>query len=133
MNRRNFLASLAAVAVLDPEKLLWIRGEKTIFIPPAPAIVAPWGPIIGINLEATREAGRFHNGLRGHGDSISVVQYSELDEGCRLAFNEWLRMWRYPIPTKENPTMEPPAVESSFRGIIAGTWPLILDDDTRRD
>lgn len=38
MNRRGFLQSLigAAVAIqqLDIEKLLWVPGEKTIFIPP---------------------------------------------------------------------------------------------------
>ena len=33
MNRRNFIASLLATAVLDPERLLW-TPTKTIFIPP---------------------------------------------------------------------------------------------------
>ncbi len=35
-NRRNFLQLLglgAAGLVLDPEKLLWIPGQKTIFLP----------------------------------------------------------------------------------------------------
>ena len=32
MNRRNFIASLLATAVLDPERLLWVK-TKTIFIP----------------------------------------------------------------------------------------------------
>ena len=32
MNRRAFLASLLATAVLDPERLLWVK-TKTIFIP----------------------------------------------------------------------------------------------------
>jgi len=39
MNRRGFLSSLAIAAAglaLDPEKLLWVPGKKTIFIPPAP-------------------------------------------------------------------------------------------------
>ncbi len=38
MNRRGFLgAAAAAVAALaiDPERLLWVPGAKTIFIPPA--------------------------------------------------------------------------------------------------
>lgn len=38
MNRRGFLTTLgafAATAVLDPEKLLWTPGKKTIFIPKA--------------------------------------------------------------------------------------------------
>jgi hypothetical protein len=37
MNRRGFLASLTgllATATLDPERLLWVPGAKTIFIPP---------------------------------------------------------------------------------------------------
>lgn len=36
MHRRAFLgalASLAATAVLDPERLLWVPGQKTIFVP----------------------------------------------------------------------------------------------------
>ena len=33
MNRRSFLASLLTPLVLDPEKLLWVPGAKTIFIP----------------------------------------------------------------------------------------------------
>lgn len=35
MNRRSFVASLLAAAMLDPERLLWIPGKKTIFLPPA--------------------------------------------------------------------------------------------------
>jgi hypothetical protein len=40
MNRRGFLASLTgllATASLDPERLLWVPGAKTIFIPPVMA------------------------------------------------------------------------------------------------
>ncbi len=36
MNRRGFLGGLAAIAgvlTLDPERLLWRPGEKTIFVP----------------------------------------------------------------------------------------------------
>lgn len=36
LNRRGFLAGLAGLvggAVLDPEKLLWVPGAKTVFIP----------------------------------------------------------------------------------------------------
>jgi len=35
MNRREFIASLAAAFALDPERLLWIPGAKKIFIPSA--------------------------------------------------------------------------------------------------
>lgn len=40
MNRRAFLSTLAAGlagAALDPERLLWVPGQKTIFIPAIPA------------------------------------------------------------------------------------------------
>jgi hypothetical protein len=43
MNRRGFLGLLAGVAagaVLDPEKLLWVPGRKLISIPP-PAVYSP--------------------------------------------------------------------------------------------
>jgi hypothetical protein len=36
VNRRNFLSTLVAAAAgmtLDPERLLWVPGQKTIFIP----------------------------------------------------------------------------------------------------
>jgi len=42
MNRRGFLAMLggtAAAATLDPERLLWVPGRKTISIP-SPGIMA---------------------------------------------------------------------------------------------
>lgn len=49
MNRRDFLrrlvvgtvgatASIAAGLELDPERLLWVPGQKTFFLPPAPSI-----------------------------------------------------------------------------------------------
>ena len=34
MDRRQFIRSLAVAMALDPERLLWIPGQKTIFIPP---------------------------------------------------------------------------------------------------
>jgi hypothetical protein len=33
MKRRNFLGLLGALPFLDPERLLWVPGEKKIFIP----------------------------------------------------------------------------------------------------
>lgn len=41
MDRRDFLKYMLSTPVamtLDVEKLLWIPGEKTIFLPPAPSI-----------------------------------------------------------------------------------------------
>lgn len=43
MNRRGFLGTLAAALVgstLDPERLLWVPGVKTLFVPP----VSGWAP-----------------------------------------------------------------------------------------
>lgn len=43
MNRRAFLQTLAAGltgAALDPERLLWVPGQKTIFLP---SVVEPLG------------------------------------------------------------------------------------------
>jgi hypothetical protein len=37
IDRRGFLrlfGAAAAAAVLDPERLLWVPGQKTIFLPP---------------------------------------------------------------------------------------------------
>lgn len=44
MNRRSFLASVAAALVLDPERALWVPGKKLISIPkPRPPIdFEPW-------------------------------------------------------------------------------------------
>lgn len=40
INRRRFMQTLATAAVgaaaFDPEKLLWVPGQKTIFLPPVP-------------------------------------------------------------------------------------------------
>ncbi|MES2136627.1 MAG: hypothetical protein V4502_06155 [Pseudomonadota bacterium] len=33
MNRRGFLASIAAALVLDPERALWVPGRKLISVP----------------------------------------------------------------------------------------------------
>lgn len=44
MNRRSFLASLIATATLDPERLLWVPGRKTISVPPAHLEEWHWNP-----------------------------------------------------------------------------------------
>jgi hypothetical protein len=52
MNRRNFLTALglgAAGLVLDPERLLWVPGQKTIFLPPTTILAPP-----AISLEEIR-------------------------------------------------------------------------------
>jgi hypothetical protein len=43
MNRRDWLklfsTGVVGAMVLDPEKLLWVPGEKTIFLPPATTVL----------------------------------------------------------------------------------------------
>jgi hypothetical protein len=45
MNRRDWLklfsSGVAGALVLDPEKLLWVPGEKTIFLPAVPVVQKP--------------------------------------------------------------------------------------------
>ena len=47
MNRRGFLSALGALSAafaLDPERLLWVPGAKTVFLPPAaPIPIKPFG------------------------------------------------------------------------------------------
>ena len=45
MNRRGFLAALAAAFVTDPEKLLWVPGQKLISIPAPHPYVSAAGSI----------------------------------------------------------------------------------------
>ena len=33
MNRRSFIGTLLGALAIDPERLLWVPGKKTIFIP----------------------------------------------------------------------------------------------------
>ena len=46
MNRRSFLSMLgvgAAATTFDPERLLWVPGAKTIFVPTPSRILKPIG------------------------------------------------------------------------------------------
>jgi hypothetical protein len=47
MNRRGFITTLLAGAVLDPERLLWTPGKKLISIPPA----MPYTPLVPLTKE----------------------------------------------------------------------------------
>jgi hypothetical protein len=90
MNRRAFLTMLAAVFVApDPERLLWVPGEKKIFIPQV------LGPHVWINLERTRSCGILDNGI----DSV-FVRYASLDDVCKLAYQHW--WWSFPRGTAVN-------------------------------
>jgi len=83
MERRTFLASLIATAVLDSERLLWVPGRKTISIP-APAREWVW-----INLRETRASGFFSNGGRYPGDVVDFLPVDELDGICLRAFADF--------------------------------------------
>jgi hypothetical protein len=59
MNRRSFLSLLgsgalgAAAHTLDLDKLLWVPGQKTIFLPPLPAVASD--SKIGISIRFVKE------------------------------------------------------------------------------
>ncbi len=69
LNRRSFLATMGVTAVaatLDPEKMLWIPGSKTISIPKL--ILAPDGPLVrlaGCILGHCR-CGKYHFTVEGN-------------------------------------------------------------------
>jgi hypothetical protein len=48
MDRRGFLGALFGAAVLDPERLLWVPGQKMISIP-APRMVTPDDALKAVN------------------------------------------------------------------------------------
>ncbi len=58
-DRRDFLRALvgagAVAATCDAEKLLWVSGEKTIIIPPAPQIVSPLIEPLGIEFRCNAD------------------------------------------------------------------------------
>jgi hypothetical protein len=58
MDRRGFLRRLlagGAALALDPERLLWVPGEKVISIPPAPVIITPsMADIVAAQIEIVR-------------------------------------------------------------------------------
>ncbi len=66
IDRRRFLqffAAAAAGSVLDPERLLWVPGQKKIFLPPAPTITTLWsglqvGDIINIEGQYVVRSGK---------------------------------------------------------------------------
>lgn len=58
MNRRRFLSlfgAAAAGAVLDPERLLWVPGAKTIVLPPAGGWIVSPTPIMLGEVYASRD------------------------------------------------------------------------------
>ena len=81
MNRRAFLETLlgsAAALTLDPERLLWLPGEKTVFIPPSIRLIP-------INIAQT-QLGEFHNGLSSPSDWITYQSFGAMDTHCQLAY-----------------------------------------------
>ncbi len=72
MDRRAFL-SLLAGAILDPERLLWEPGRKSISIPklrlePRIAAMSGW-------MEEVNDGVMLIIGAYGHGSSLSVTRF----------------------------------------------------------
>ena len=71
MNRRGFLSGLITAglsAAVDPGRLLWVPGQKTIFIPPhlsvrPPLIFGLWRVAEFVALEGNIILGRSRGGL----------------------------------------------------------------------
>lgn len=97
ISRRSFFgrmaSAVAGVALLDvdPEKLLWVPGAKTIFLPPAPTIRKPplFGPLDQIDTVALEERG----GLRRVAETGRFIEMPDryritLDTGESMTFND---------------------------------------------
>ncbi len=53
-SRRTFLAALGAAFALDPERLLWVPGAKTISVPAPRVIQHAYDEETGIRIELVR-------------------------------------------------------------------------------
>lgn len=88
VNRRGFLTTLAAAAAgaaLDPERLLWVPGEKTVILPPA-------GGWIGVDFGWSEpEISIWRGGIRGGKNELLTVDMitkealKVLDNNLKLA------------------------------------------------
>lgn len=60
---RSVLAAVAAGAVLDVDKLLWLPGQKTIFLPPAPIVIPHGNAFLAGQIVAREALATFENAL----------------------------------------------------------------------
>lgn len=100
MNRRTFLglaAAASAALALDPERLLWVPGAKTIFLPPERSVVlaeigdveavkaALGGPFVtGVTWVTGGRGGRVPVSVAGRLTSPQAVVEALTDEEFRL-------------------------------------------------
>ena len=96
MNRRSFLASLLATAVLDPERLLWVQ-KKTIFIPPVPGLAFhkyAFTMMVGVDLDVSnRKLYICGASIKDGVLFINKEGFYELKSDCKIPFkitNSWL-------------------------------------------
>ncbi len=123
MQRRTFLASLIATAVLDPERLLWVPGQKTISIPRG--TVEPWPPRewVWINLRETRATGLFSNGARiPSADVVDFLPVDELDGVCSKAFADFRKFCEQTFGTYTLPEVEPKLLPGASATVGSGVW-----------
>ena len=81
ISRRGFAATLAAAlagAVLDPERLLWVPGQKTIFVPTGKVFVPDLPKIVGYSLTFGPDAGGW--GLIGNLDHFGLKDVGALGD-----------------------------------------------------
>lgn len=85
MNRRGFfglLAGIAATATTDPERLLWIPGQKLISIPNLPRIPGPEFVHLGDILTFGDDCERFI--VTAEGPSFSDIRFRYLDRTAQI-------------------------------------------------
>ena len=96
-DRRNFLklvgAGLAGAA-LDPDRLLWRPGAKTISIPPAPKIVAPEGISIRILRAYDLFTDRYHTRMDAFFGAVPLDEIADHVYVETMTVEEYER--RYP-------------------------------------
>jgi hypothetical protein len=124
MQRRTFLASLIATAVLDPEKLLWVPGRKTISIPSTvkPRLPREW---VWINLRETRATGLFSNGGRYPGDVVNFLPVEELDNTCSKALQDFKKFCVSTFGAYQQPwiDVEPDSAKLALAKLALATSP----------
>ncbi len=97
MNRRSFLASLAAAFVVDPERLLYVPGKKLISIPKPALVTTGWADKPAFDL----------------GDMVAIQDWWKADPRTRCVIPGTLQRF---IVTK-------PGNKPNFEGLTLTPWP----------
>jgi hypothetical protein len=101
MNRRRFIASsLAAVTglTLDPERLLWVPGAKTIFIPRTELILSP-GTILPVHAATVDAMNREWDATLyyGAGSPEHIRAFEATVDAMNLEWAEWAAFYGGPV------------------------------------